>query len=187
MNQTNNKVANEKAPAEEYIKYLESMVEYTRYLYEEEKQRSERFHLAVKTYVVFVGATIAGLVTGSKWLGVSPAGILSSSALSLIEILVEATVVISLLLLSVSFVFSVLVIKGWKIERLCDAQLFSLQSSFKANNVDLLETIVSNFAVAASRNAIVNDNRGKLLAWASLFYRIALLFILFGAISVLWL
>jgi len=162
---------------QEYDQFLDELRDYSRYLYEEELNRSERFHGAMKTYLLFIGSTLAGSVATIKWLNLSPL-MIKRPSLSFFELLLNIGLLTALLLLIAAFTFAVLVIKGWKTERLCEPKEFILTSSMIGKKTKLLESIISNYAIAAERNGKVNDKRSTFLFLASGFYRIGLVLIL---------
>lgn len=161
---------------------LESLRCFCQYLYEEEQRRSERFHSATKTYLIFIGVTLGGVSAALKWLGLD-AGPDKMTAEAMLGSVYAVSLLLAFLSLLVSFGFAVSVIKGWKIERLYNPEEFVLVASNSPSHHDLCEKIVVCFAVAATRNARVNDKKSRVFAGASLAYRVSIVFLLIATVS----
>jgi hypothetical protein len=161
--------------------FLKTLADYSKYLYEEEVNRAERYHSAMKTYLVFIGSTFTATLGLAKWLGIAPANFHQMSS-NPIGIMLGIFVIVALTCFVASFMFTILVIKVWRTERLCYPKIFALEVSTESSETVLMEKIISNYVVAAERNGVVNDKKGKHLAIASVSYRIGLCAFLFAAI-----
>jgi hypothetical protein len=163
---------------------LKVLADYSKYLYEEELKRSERYHGAMKTYLVFISLTFSGTIAIAKWLEIHPA-IFFAKVMILPKMLLAGFIFLALAFLVASFIFTILVIKVWRTERLCSPKLFALETSNELKEDKLTERIISNYVIAAERNGQVNEQKGQLLASASILYRIGLCFLLCAAITYL--
>ena len=166
---------------------LQRLIEYARYLYEEEVKRAERFHNATKTYLVFICATFAGTIGTLKWLDIQPSKLLPLK-FTIRDWALGGIFIFALLIILLSFILTILVVKTWRTERLCDPHEFFAATVNSTNERHVLELILSNFLVAAQKNGKVNDKKGILLAAASQTYHIGLLLLIIGGIIyvVLW-
>ncbi|MEW6444283.1 MAG: hypothetical protein AB1640_25340 [bacterium] len=151
---------------------LVRLAEYIKYLYEEENERRDvlnnttKIFLGTFGFVVSVGvAKIASIEKLPSMIqGLSnraPAG--EYIALTSILLLFAAAG-----LLFASFLFTVLVVKMWKRERLCDPQRFVFRAMTMSNEARLLSAIVADYVVAANRNHRINEQKARLLSRALL-------------------
>nr|VFK54364.1 MAG: hypothetical protein BECKTUN1418D_GA0071000_102220 [Candidatus Kentron sp. TUN]VFK59912.1 MAG: hypothetical protein BECKTUN1418F_GA0071002_11912 [Candidatus Kentron sp. TUN]VFK68915.1 MAG: hypothetical protein BECKTUN1418E_GA0071001_11892 [Candidatus Kentron sp. TUN] len=120
------------------------MVEYTKYLYEEEKERTEKFHSATKIYLFFIASTIAGLGGVLQWFGLKPLH-LQQSGTTIIEMVVFLLLISSSFTLVLSFIFASLILKGWQVERLYYPKKFITLQSMILERKNLMEAILSIF------------------------------------------
>ena len=160
---------------------LDMLLSFCKYLYEEERRRSERFHAAIKTYIVIIGATLGGVTAVLKWAGINYESLQFENQ-HVVASLFLVSLSLAFISILLSFVLTVLVIKGWRIERLCDAEDFVLQVSENLSHQDMCEKIISCYAVAASRNAEVNEKKYRIFHGASLSYRIGMLFLVISVL-----
>jgi hypothetical protein len=146
------------------------LIDYAKYLYEEELQRSERYHGAMKTYLTFISLTFSATVLIAKWLHVDPALFFSKYA-PFAETLLTSFLLLALGFLMASFFLTILVIKVWRTERLCSPKSFAREAAADSDMERLKEKIIANYVIAAETNGGVNDRKGSLLSKASFLYR----------------
>jgi hypothetical protein len=161
-------------PAEPPPVDLTKVEDYLRYLYEAEERRSERFHAATQTYLLFIGSTFAGTLGALEWLDLKPSRMVMLGAAG---VAVAILLIAALIVLVVSFVLTVLVIKVWPKERLCLAPEFVLRTG-TFNRESFQAAVIANFAIATDRDSRSNDRKGAVLGAASVTYRIALLLLM---------
>lgn len=161
---------------EKYIKVR--LYEYCKYLYEEEKERKENLRSSVKIHLTCVffalGAISFKLFSNNGFFNV----ILyhSTSLLFITFLMFFFSSIISFI---ISLLFLITVLKVWRYERLSDPQKISLISSFMLDEYELLIFIISDFIDACNKNYKVNEEKSKLLSYASLFIMSGLLFFMF--------
>jgi hypothetical protein len=155
------------------VSFLLRVKEFAQYLYEEEERRAGKFNEATKTYLLFIGSTLAGTVGALQWANIRPVAFLLHRH-SAREMVIVLALLIAVIALGLSFLMTVLVIKVRNNEHLCKPSDFLGQVFSGHSEADTLERTIANFIVAAERNAAVNDKKGSLLASASRVYRVAL-------------
>jgi len=164
------------------VQFLLRVKEYAQYLYEAEDRRAERFQEATKTYLLFIGSTLAGTVGTLKWLDLRPTSLLSR-AYSAKEQVVLIALLIAVLALGASFLMTILVVKVRQREGLCEPRQFLAGAALDNSETEALERIIADFVVAAERNVMLNDEKARLLASASRIYRVALATLTLAAVG----
>lgn len=176
----------EEPTAEQRGAFLDEMKLYAQYLYEEEVRRSERLHAVTKTYLIFIGSTFAGTLTLIDWLELTPStvGAFTSTIYSMITTII---LFVALIALTISLLSTIMVIKIWRIERLCHPMKLLLAfPSTHSTQHELLNTIIHNYISAATHNATANDSKGKLMSFASISYRISLIALVMSGLAIVF-
>ena len=156
--------------------------DYCRHMYEEEKDRSQRLNDAVKVYLGFtsfiVGIGALKLVTVDQLAALFKVQALPVAAAVLSTRIGTMLFFVSFALFAASAVCTILVLKVWRFERLCDPEHLVVRTAIMESEMDLLSSMVADYAVAANRNYEVNERKAKLLSYGLLFLMCAVL--LFG-------
>lgn len=160
---------------------LKQLIEHAKYLYEEEIKRADRFHNAVKTYLVFILPTFPVTLGAIKFINSNPTGFFNLN-LPVRDLVIGGILGVSLLMTVVSFIFSISVIKTWKTERLCKPKEFYAKALNFTDEKYILQEILIDFLVATEKNADVNNKKGRLLSLSAKMYHISILFLVFGGI-----
>ena len=163
---------------------LSRLCEYCRFVYEEEKQRTVRLNEAVKTYLAFLALVVTfGLL---KYLPVkeliadvstAPGG---APKTTLTGIVGGCLAVLTVLSFGASLLCTILVLKVWHFERLCDPEETVARSVKFFQEEELLASMAADYAVSANRNHAINEKKAQLLSWA-LFLLISSLILFAGA------
>lgn len=142
------------------------LLEYCKYLYEEEKERKNNLNDSVKTYIVFL----------TFILGVGVLKILPLEKLILLlknksinqNFIIFSIIVFSLsiFIFFISLIFTILILKTWKFERPSDPKITTLKSVCMENENELLSSIIADYIIACNRNHAINDKKAKLLSYA---------------------
>lgn len=159
--------------------FLLKLIDYSKYLYEEEIRRQDRFHNAVKTYLVFMLSTFTANLGVIKYLTINQSGFFHSN-MPIRDIAIGWIFGLSLLTITISFIFLVLVIKTWKTERLCVPNEFVQSIITLTDETIALQQIMINYHVATERNSKVNDEKGKFLSLAAKWYHGGVLLMVIG-------
>lgn len=152
---------------------LIKIFEYSKYLYEEEKSRTERIEKKVNIFTMFLGGSFLGILTF-----LSPEKLVKSFNGSIIEKQIVITIFVtyyaSFLLFLCSAVFIILVYKVLDFEWLCNPEKRISKLAENEEHV-VLDTIIADFVVTANRNHELNDKKAKWLAKAIFFLLIGLI------------
>jgi hypothetical protein len=159
--------------------YIEELNNYFKYLYEEEKDRTDKINSATNTYLVFITFAFS---FGSGFLGwfssnISPSIFSFSSPGRIIAIAIFGIAVIFLV---ISLVFTVLVVKVRNFERLCDPEEFAKEAMNYSGLDDLFGLIIANYIVALDRNFLVNNKKTRYLTRGLVTYLVGLLLMFAG-------
>lgn len=144
------------------------IVEYCKYLYEEEKDRQSIIHNVVKVYMSFLTATFAAIafvLFKTNVVNLFKADFASSKFILLGAIIF----ILSILFIVISFFLTIRILKVWRYERLCNPKIFALRSSVMGNEIEVLREIIYHYAVASNRNHKINDEKSDLLSYAFYF------------------
>lgn len=146
------------------------LLEYCKYIYEEEHQRTNRLNNAVKIYLTFLTITLGiGIL---KIVPLAEIKNLLKSVSSLnpigpyLELIALSLFYLSAILFGFSFIFTILVLKIWRFERLCDPKDTALKSISLGSENQLLSLITADYTVAANRNYLINEKKARLLSRA---------------------
>jgi hypothetical protein len=167
-----------KRPQKKYdMNNLIRLLDYFKYLYEEEKQRNEKLNSATNTYLVvitFAFSFSAGLLS---WL--SPKATNLSTILNdKFQLLLILGLGVSILILLLSLIFTLLVIKVRQFERLCSPVDFATKASIMENEDELISSIISNYVVATERNFLINNKKARFLTLGMQAYLIGFILLL---------
>jgi hypothetical protein len=160
----------------ETTKYL---IEFSKYLYQEEIKRSDRFSNAVKTYLIFTMTTFTVNFGAVKLINNSFSGFFTGIT-SFKETLVGAFFFTSLISNLLAFLFTILVIKTWRTEGICNPMRLYTTLSELQDDRYLLKEILIDFLVAAQLNAEVNDSKAKFLSLAAKTYFLGVFLLVMG-------
>ncbi len=142
---------------------LVRLLDYSKYLYEEEKQRNEKLSSNTNTYLVVItfAFTFSAGLLGWLFPNVNslPAG--SNSKVQLILLLGLG---VSILILLLSLVLTMLVVKVRQFERLCDPKDFAVRASKMRREDELISSMIANYVVATERNFVMDNRKARFLA-----------------------
>lgn len=137
--------------------------EYFQYLFEQEQKRAASIVGGAKVYIAFLvfilGSIFLKVITPEKILILfcnSPIG----SGARLIGI---SLVMLAAIALSAAVFFTILVLKVWFYDRLCDPIERFQETLAMQDEVEVLSKSISDFAVATSRNNRINNRRAEYL------------------------
>lgn len=149
---------------------LSQLAAYVKYLYEEENNRRDVLNKTTKLFlggfavVVSIGFTRLSAIealptTVARLTRIVPGGTYLALFAGTLLLAVAA-------LFCASFIFTVLVLKMWKWERLCDPQQFVFRAMTMSSHSRLLSAIVADYVVAGNRNHKINEQKARLLSKA---------------------
>ena len=156
--------------------FLEQLLDYCQYLYEEEKERRDILNKTMQIYLgalgFAIGVVILKLTSIDKILAlIQKASIHGQN----IQSIVITLFVVSAMLFVFSFISTLLVVKMWKRERPSDPESLVTKSASMESINTLLSTIIADYAVAANRNHNVNEQKALLLCKALYLFLASLL------------
>lgn len=149
----------------EQNKFQKQLHNYTKYLYEEEKHRTEYLNTATNTYLAFITFSFSFAAGVLYWLIPQLDGI-ALNALTLAQTLGLIGLAGAILLLTLALVFTVLVVKVRAFERLCVPEEFAEEASQHGDEEKLVNAITANYVVATERNFAINNRKTMYLAYA---------------------
>ena len=157
---------------------LERLLDYVKYLYEEEKERKNDLNAAARIYIAFFTIITSIGLFKSKILE----NLLSLPELMNIDqgFLLTGIVlfILSICFFFISLVYTIFVLKVWKFERPSDPHTTALKSLFISHETELIDEIIADYVVACKRNYAVNETKAKLLSCGFIYLLCGL--ILFG-------
>lgn len=144
---------------------------YCRQMYEEEKERTTRLNHAVTVYLGFTSFVVGYCVL--KLVQLDEIAVLFNKQSPPIQMSYQQMTgvilfCVSCALFAVSSTLTILVLKVWRFERLCDPQQVVMKSVRMESDTQLLLDMIADFAVAANRNYQVNEKKAKLLSYGLL-------------------
>lgn len=154
------------------------LLDYCKYVYEEEKERRDVLNQMTKVYLwaIAVAIGIGIFKIGSiqkvpdRLREMNESGILGKY----LALIAENFLVGSSFMFFLAFVLAISVIKMWKREGLCDLEsVVNRAVSFESEG-KLMSTMIADFVVATKRNSKVNDRKARLLSYAMIFFLTAL-------------
>ncbi len=149
---------------------LSQLAEYARYLYEEENKRRDVLNRTTKIFLACFGAVASIGLAKPAALEAAPATLARLAAVPPwglhVALLGAALLLASAGLLCASFIFTILVLKMWKWERLCDPRQLAIRAMTMPGESHLLSAMVADYVVAANRNHGINEQKARLLSKA---------------------
>lgn len=143
---------------------LNRLAEYCKYLYEEEKERTERLERKVNVFAVALGGSFVAVFLKLP-VGKMPS-ILDVTQLQ--GFIVTILFSISLLLFFLSSFFTFLVYKVREFERLSDPKKMALKTQSMTHEVDILSAMIADYTVATNLNHKINEDKARHLSFALL-------------------
>ena len=143
---------------------LNQLAEYCKYLYEEEKYRTERLERKVNVFAVALGGSFVAVFLKLP-VGKMPS-ILDVSQLQ--GFIVTILFSISLLLFVLSSVFTFLVYKVREFERLSDPKKMAFKTQSMKDEVEILSAMIADYTVATNKNHKINEVKARHLSFALL-------------------
>lgn len=144
---------------------LARLLDYFKYLYEQENHRSEKLNASTNTYLVAITFAFTFLVGLLGWMFPKESGPLIPLD-STIQALLAACAGVAILLILASLIFTMLVVKVRPFERLCDPVKFAGQTSDIRDEADLMRAMISHYVVATDRNFQLDNQKARLLSYA---------------------
>lgn len=137
--------------------------EYFQYLFEQEQKRAVSIVGGAKVYIAFLV-----FILGSMFLkAITPEKILTlfsnSDIGSWAKFIGIFLFMLSAIALTAAVVFTILVLKVWFYDRLCDPIERFKETLTMRDEVEVLSKSISDFAVAISRNNRINNRRAEYL------------------------
>lgn len=137
---------------------------YFQYLFEQEQKRAASIVGGAKVYIAFLvfilGSIFLKVLTPDKILIIFANSTVGPTTKTIVIFLV----ILAAVALTVSVAFTILVMKVWSYDRLCDP-IERFQDTLRMKNeLEVLSKSISDFAVATSRNNRINNKRAGYLA-----------------------
>ncbi len=151
------------------------LLEHCKYVYEEEKERRDLLNNTTRIYLTAFGFSIGVTVIKIGSIEKIPGLIRSISETSpLVGNVIGdvATVILygTVFLFFTAFICTILAVRMWKRERLCDPEKLLPFSLSMEKETELLSTIIADYVVATQRNYCINEKKARLLSKALLFF-----------------
>lgn len=142
---------------------LNRLLDYSKYLYEQENQRNEKLTSVTNIYLVvitFAFSFMSGLLSL-----ISPS---SETALFNLNISKNPVLYIGLgvavVLILLSLIFTLLVVKVRSFERLCNPKDYVTEAEHFKTEQELVGSMIAHYVVATERNFLVNNKKAAHLA-----------------------
>jgi len=152
---------------------LESILHYSKYLYEEENERRDRLNNAVKVYIgilTFILGVVALRVGNlDQW------SLFKYHNLAVVPIATFVLFGASGLTFLASFVYTILVLRMWPYKRLRDPVTMAVESVFLDDLEMHTSSLISDYAVACNVNHTINNEKSRLLSRALAFLIVGLI------------
>ena len=156
--------------------FLEKLLDYCKFSYNEEKERRETLDKTMRIYLTALGFAIGVVILKLTSIEKISALIQENSGLGQnTQLLFNAFFIVAMILFSMSFIFTLLVVKMWNRERLCDPEYFVTKAASMETINSLLSDIIADYAVAANRNHTVNEKKALFLSRALYLFLASLL------------
>ena len=137
--------------------------EYFQYLFEQEQKRAASIVGGAKVYIAFIvfilGSTILKLVTPDKIITLFSRSETWSGA----QLIGISLVAASGAAMTIAVVFTILVLKVWRYDRLCDPLRRFAETLTMEDELEVLSKCILDLAVATSRNNHINNKRAEYL------------------------
>lgn len=135
---------------------------YFQYLFEQEQNRAKSIVNGAKIYIAFLvfilGSIFLKVLTAEKLIILA-----NSAAGSVAKIIGISLVILTAMILTAAVAFTVLVLKVWSYDRLCDPIERFKETLTMKNELEVLSKSISDIAVATSRNNRINNMRARYL------------------------
>lgn len=151
---------------------LERLLEYCKYLYEEEKERTDRIEKKLNIFTFVLGGSVLGVLM----LPIGKLSMLLSNPNEGVLVFVVLLFSASILLFLFSSIFTILVYKVRRFEMPSDPKIATIKSISMESKKDLLSAIIADYSIATNRNHDINDKKASHLSKA-------LIFLLAGLVS----
>ena len=140
--------------------------EYFQYIFEQEQNRAASIVAGAKVYIAFLvfilGSIFLKVITADKIII-----LFNSSSVPLWEKIIGISLVLlSAIALLIALTFSILVLKVWSYDRLCNPANRLKETLHMTHEIEVLSKCISDFAVAANRNNEINNRRAQCLSYA---------------------
>ncbi len=137
--------------------------DYFQYLFEQEQKRAASIVGGAKVYIAFLvfilGSILLKVLTADKILL-----IFASSTTGLTEKIIGGSIILAAVAaLTAAVAFTILVLKVWSYDRLCDPIERFKETLGMKNELEVLSKSISDFAIAISRNNRINNARAEYL------------------------
>ncbi len=146
-----------------YEDIQQDLLEYSKYLYEEENERRDRLNNAVKVYIGFLtfvlGIGVFKLISQKELIL-----LLKNDTYPILSIIGAIFFGMSIISFFISFLFTILVLKMWPFERLSDPRINMEKSIFMDHKNDFVSSMISDYVVACNINHAINNEKSQLLA-----------------------
>jgi len=149
------------------------LLEYCKYLYEEEKERTSRIEKKIDVFRIYLGGGI--LLYLLPPIDKVHSSITSGKLSQLSGIVLIIFYSLSLIMFVLSFVFTVLTYKVQKFERPADPTSVIRRSLDAKDENDFISTIIADYSVAATRNHEVNEKKAAYLGKSLLLFFLAVI------------
>jgi len=153
---------NKSAVDKNYAEILDTLENYCKYLYEEEKQRTERLEKKVNVFTAALGGSFIAVLLKIP-VGKNPSAIsintIQGSSISLL-------IALSLLLFIISSYFTYQLYKVRNFDRLNDPKKTADKAQTMNHYTELQLTIIADYTVASNRNNQLNDIKATNLSRA---------------------
>ncbi|RJP46348.1 MAG: hypothetical protein C4583_19045 [Anaerolineaceae bacterium] len=158
---------------------LVRLLDYSKYLYEQENQRNEKLTFATNIYLVVITFAFTFLAGLLSWL-FPESGNSSLIADHRFQVALWVCFGISIVSILLSLIFTLLVVKVRSFERLCNPKEFVVEADYFETEERLIGSIISHYVVATERNFLVNNKKAKYLAYGLQTYIFGFILLLFA-------
>lgn len=152
------------------------LLEYCRYLYDEEKERTNRIEKKIDVFKIYLsGGVLVSLIL--------PFGEVHSFVAKGVTIHPLGTIITSFYALSIfmflsSFVFTVLIYKVEQFESPAESSRLVDRALSAKDEQEFISTIIADYSIAASRNHIINDKKAVYLSKAFFSFFMAVILVI---------
>lgn len=156
--------------------------EYFQYLFEQEQKRSNSIISGAKVYIGFLVFIIGSIFL--KVISVEDIDKLFNNIINpYLKIIVIFLLILSVISLLISIIFTILVLKVWSYERLCNPIERFKETILMTKEYEVISKCLSDFAITVNRNNQINNTRARYLSFALAFLLAGLLFSIITATS----
>lgn len=143
--------------------------DYFQYLFEVEQKRAASIIAGAKVYIAFLVFILGSIFL--KVLSIDKIRRLftDNSITQFEKYLGILFSILSALALFVALIFSILVLKIWSYDRLCNPAIRFKDTLYMKDEIEVLSKCISDFAVATSRNNEINNKRARFLSFGLVF------------------